>query len=150
MEHFGISVLDIQRSVRWYQDIFGFQVVKEFEKPELQIKGAVMKRGDLSLEILQPYSPKELPAEDSSLVALLQRIGANHFAISAEDVKSLYNELKSQKAELVTELIEQRFFFCKDPDGTLIEIKQCQQHDGVTVREDRQTSSNTEAKKVSS
>jgi catechol 2,3-dioxygenase-like lactoylglutathione lyase family enzyme len=80
MEHFGISVLDIQRSVRWYQDIFGFQVVKEFEKPELQIKGAVMKRGDLSLEILQPYSPKELPAEDSSLVALLQRIGANHFA----------------------------------------------------------------------
>jgi catechol 2,3-dioxygenase-like lactoylglutathione lyase family enzyme len=125
MEHFGISVVDIHRSVRWYQGIFGFKVVKQFEKPELQIKGVVMKRGDLSLEILQPYSPKELPAEDDSLVALLQRIGANHFAISAEDVKSLYNELKSQKAELVTELIEQRFFFCKDPDGTLIEVTQC-------------------------
>ncbi len=81
MEHFGISVVDIDRSVCWYRDIFGFQVVKQFEKPELQIRGAMMKRGDLSLEILQPYLPKELPAEDNSLVALLRRIGANHFAI---------------------------------------------------------------------
>jgi catechol 2,3-dioxygenase-like lactoylglutathione lyase family enzyme len=123
MEHFGISVVDIDRSVRWYRDVFGFQVVKQFEKPDLQIKGATMKRGDFSLEILQPYLPKALPAEDNSLVVLLRRIGANHFAVGADDVNAFYNELKSKKVELVTELMEQRFFFCKDPDGTLIEVR---------------------------
>lgn len=48
MEHFGISVTDIEESIRWYRDVFGFEVVKQFEKPDLQIKGAVMKKGYLS------------------------------------------------------------------------------------------------------
>jgi catechol 2,3-dioxygenase-like lactoylglutathione lyase family enzyme len=82
-----------------------------------------MKRGEFSLEILQPYTAREPSAENNSLVYLLQRIGANHFAVSVEDVNSFYHELKSKKAELVTELIDQRFFFCKDPDSTLIEVK---------------------------
>ncbi len=46
-----------------------------------------------------------------------------HRGISAEDVNAFYSELKSKKVELVTELMEQRFFFCKDPDGTLIEVR---------------------------
>ncbi|MCX5815708.1 MAG: VOC family protein [Proteobacteria bacterium] len=87
IEHFGISVTDIKESTNWYQDVFGFEEVKEFEKPDLQIKGAVMKRGDLSLEILQPYAVKKCPSEDGPLVTRLQRIGANHLTCTDEGLK---------------------------------------------------------------
>ena len=48
----------------------------------------------------------------------------NHFSIKVDDIKTLYNEFKNKKIDVVTELMDNRLFFCKDPDGSLIEVKQ--------------------------
>ena len=122
--HFGISVKDIDRAVEWYRDNFGFEEEKRFEKPDLEIKGAVMTLGSITLEILAPYTPQTAGVKDDSLVAGLRRIGANHFALCVDDIASFYRELKDNKVQLVTDIIDNRLFFCKDPDDTLIEIKQ--------------------------
>lgn len=37
IQHVALSVTDIQRSGRWYQDLFGFQKVAEFSDPPLEI-----------------------------------------------------------------------------------------------------------------
>jgi methylmalonyl-CoA/ethylmalonyl-CoA epimerase len=122
--HFGISVRDLERSVAWYRDVFGFEEVKRFEKPEFEIKAVVVKRGNVSLEILQPGKPQAAPESGNDLAAQLRTVGANHFAVNVDDVKSLYHTLKAKNACLVTGLIDQRLFFCKDPDGSLIEVRQ--------------------------
>ncbi len=124
MQHFGISVRDIDKTIEWYKKNFGFELTREFEKPDLEIRGALMKLGDFTLEILQPYFPEPFTAKDNSLITLLQKMGANHFAFSVNDIESTYRKLKENKVELVTELINKKMFFCKDPDGTLIEIRQ--------------------------
>ena len=122
--HFGICVHDLDRSVTWYRDILGFEEVKRFEKPEFEVKAAVVKLGNVSLEILQPDKPQTAPESGNDLAARLRRIGANHFAVNVDDVKSLYHTLKAKKADLATGLIDLRFFFCTDPDGSLIEVRQ--------------------------
>ncbi len=123
LEHLGISVTDIESAIGWYRDVFGLEVVKRFEKPGLQIKGAAMMKGDLYIEILEPYEVNKSFAADDTLVGLLRKIGANHFAVTVEDPESFYRELKSKGVDLVTEIMDRRFFFCRDPDGTLIEIR---------------------------
>jgi catechol 2,3-dioxygenase-like lactoylglutathione lyase family enzyme len=122
--HFGISVADLEMSISWYKEMFDFEEVKQFEKPEMEIKGALLQRQDCHLEILQPDVPKTVPSEGGSLVEELRRAGANHFAVSVEDVQMVYEYFKSKNVNLVTALVDQRFFFCKDPDGTLIEVRQ--------------------------
>ena len=122
--HTGISVTDLERSIAWYKDIFGFEEVKRFEKPDLEIKGAALKRGDCVLEILEPYKPQTISNSEKTIAGVLQKIGANHFAISVEDVQSFYSELKSKNVDLVSEIKGNKFFFCRDPDGTVIEVRQ--------------------------
>ena len=124
IEHFGISVTDIDRAVKWYNENFGFEETKRFDKPDFEIKGAVMQLGDCILEILQPYTPNPLSPGGNSLITVLRDLGANHIAFSIDDITSVYSRLKENNVEFVTELLDGRFFFCKDPDGTLIEIRQ--------------------------
>jgi catechol 2,3-dioxygenase-like lactoylglutathione lyase family enzyme len=124
MAHVGISVSDIERAMDWYRDNFGFTLVKQFEKPQLQIKGAVMVQGDCTLEILQPDKGEKAATSHDSLTGELGRIGANHLAITVDNIKALYEKIQAGNNHLVTDLWDQRLFFCKDPDGTLIEVKQ--------------------------
>ncbi len=123
-EHFGISVTSLDRSVTWYETNFGFTLVKEFEKEEFCIKGASLQLGNDFLEVLEPYSPDAAAGSGTDLVTQLQRTGANHLALQVDDVKAAFEELSRNGVPLVTDLIDNRYFFCLDPDETLIEVRQ--------------------------
>ncbi len=124
MEHIGLSVSDLEASIAWYQVCFGFEVIKRFEKEEMEIKGALIRSGNCQIELLEPQK-KDLAVNDRSTLAhALRRTGSNHFAISVESVSACFETMKSTEVELVTELIENRFYFCCDRDGTLIEVRQ--------------------------
>lgn len=124
MEHIGLSVSDLEASISWYQGFFDFEVLKRFEKEGMEIKGALIRSGNCQIELLEPHH-KDLAVNDrSTLVHALRRTGSNHFAISVESVASCFESMKSKDVELVTELIENRFYFCCDRDGTLIEVRQ--------------------------
>jgi methylmalonyl-CoA/ethylmalonyl-CoA epimerase len=122
--HIGISVADLENSIRWYNEVFGFKEIKRFEKKELEIKGATLSNGEIIIEALMPYHLVEKPAMPLSLLKALQLQGLNHVAINVPDIKALFKKLKSLKVTLLTELLEDRLFFCYDPDGVLLEIKQ--------------------------
>ena len=122
--HFGISVQNLDRAIQWYKDVFGFEVLKTFEKPEMEIKGAAIKCGTCELELLEPYNPKIPEPTEGQVIPGLRNVGANHFAVTVEDVVACFKDLSDKKVELVGELQNNRFFFARDLDGTLIEIKQ--------------------------
>jgi catechol 2,3-dioxygenase-like lactoylglutathione lyase family enzyme len=121
--HIGISVVDIDRSVQWYTNLFGFKEVTRFEKAELEIKAAVLCLGEHTIELIAPYRPQPLTIEGNGLAEALRSIGVNHIAVAVDDINGIYGKCLSNKAEMVTELIHGRMFFCRDPDGTLLEIK---------------------------
>jgi catechol 2,3-dioxygenase-like lactoylglutathione lyase family enzyme len=124
IEHAGLTVSDIDRAVDWYVANFGFEVIRRFDKPELEIVGASLKLGGDQLEILQPVGPVAEPDVSGPLTACLRRGGANHIALNVDDVARAYESLRANGVEFITDLLESRFFFCRDPFGTLIEVRQ--------------------------
>lgn len=122
-EHIGITVDDLEVTVAWYEAQFGFTVVKRFEKPSLQIIGALLKLHDSFLEILEHKGMVQEESVLSSLIADLTKKGNYHFAFSVDDIYSSYERLKADGAELLTEIMESRYFFCRDREGRLLEIR---------------------------
>ncbi len=131
--HVGISVRDLEKSTEWYARVFGFECVKRFEKPALEVKGAVLQKGSLQLELLAPYLPGPdafagVPGvPDGTLVPRIRRMGSNHFAIvlagGESGVAALHGKFKSEDLGWASELVDCRFFFCADPDGAMIEVR---------------------------
>ena len=124
LQHIGISVSDLNRSVAWYGAYFDARETKRFEKEELEIVGAVLELESGTIEVLAPYTPHPAHGGEKSLVEVLRPMGANHIAIGVSDLCALYDRMTAAGETVVTETIDGRFFFCKDPDGTLLEVKQ--------------------------
>lgn len=123
IRHIGICATDIDRTVNWYSRWFGFREVKRFEKAEFEIKGALMSLGDFAIEVLVPKGPLETQRERSGIIETFRQPGTNHIAIEVDDVTALYEKCLAEGVPLVTDLVDGRFFFCKDPDGTVLEIR---------------------------
>jgi len=122
--HFGISVANLDESVSWYKDTFGAREIKRTYKQDFGLTIALLELGDSHLELLQPDTPEERARIQGALKELLQRVGESHIAVSVSDVRGMYNRLKANGAEMVSGLVEERLFFCRDPNGVLIEVKQ--------------------------
>nr|VFJ56519.1 MAG: Catechol 2,3-dioxygenase [Candidatus Kentron sp. FM]VFJ56586.1 MAG: Catechol 2,3-dioxygenase [Candidatus Kentron sp. FM]VFK11312.1 MAG: Catechol 2,3-dioxygenase [Candidatus Kentron sp. FM] len=122
--HPGISVTDIERTMDWYTRHFGFKVTKQFEKEELEIKGAVLELDGFTLEVLAPFEPKVREKTQGPLSHHLRNTGTNHLALATDDIAGCFERFQREGIEIVSPLLDGRLFFCKDPDQTLIEIKQ--------------------------
>jgi catechol 2,3-dioxygenase-like lactoylglutathione lyase family enzyme len=122
--HIGISVADLDASLKWYKEHFGFEETRRFTKPEFEMKGAALSDGRIGLEVIMPSVPVKRAAVPASLAEALRQCGANHLALDVDDVTVCYERLRSAGAQLITEIIGGRFFFCADPDGTLLEVRQ--------------------------
>ena len=123
LQHIGISVVDLEQSIQWYAAFFGFIETKRFRKDALEISGAVLQLGNMSLEILAPFTPIHPPSPPHSLVEQLRKIGTNHIAIGVSDLSSCFDKLTDAGCSMMTPIIDGRFFFCSDPDGTVLEIR---------------------------
>jgi len=124
LEHVGVTVTDIDKAIDWYKTNLGFEVTRRFDKPDLKLQGATMTLGDDYLELLQPYTPEPKKESPGSLVSSLHKIGVNHLALNVDNISIAYSRLKANNVEFVGELTEGRYFFCRDPNGVLIEVRQ--------------------------
>ena len=55
LAHIAISTVDLNNSVKWYGDFFGFKEIKRFEKQEFEIKGATISDGQIMIEVLMQW-----------------------------------------------------------------------------------------------
>jgi catechol 2,3-dioxygenase-like lactoylglutathione lyase family enzyme len=124
LEHIGITVNNLNLSIDWYKTNFGFELITPpSDKPKLELHLAKMKLGDFYLEIIEPYNIKRIKEEKKDLINLLSNSGTNHIALSVDDIGESYNRLKYNSVELVTEIMDSKYFFCRDPSGVLIEVR---------------------------
>jgi catechol 2,3-dioxygenase-like lactoylglutathione lyase family enzyme len=123
LSHIAISTADLDKALQWYKAFFGFVEIKRFEKAEYEIKGATLSCGDAILELLMPYKLSENPKRPSTLTEVLRTQGLNHISLNVDDIEDCFHNMKDEGEYLVTEIVGGRFFFCCDPDGTLIEVR---------------------------
>lgn len=136
VRHLGIVVSNMEESLVFYRDKLGLAVVKvmyesgEYIDKLLSLHGAEVKTVKMSvgsgptlIELLEFKSH----SEEEPRTCEVYSVGVSHLAFSVEDVDSQYREL--QEAGVAFNGPPQtspdgyaKVAFCRDPDGSLIEL----------------------------
>jgi glyoxylase I family protein len=137
VRHVGITVSDLEKSISFYRDLLGFSVTKEMDESgqhidnfsgleNIDVRTVKMSGVDGSMiELLYYRSHPE--NNEENLVNNITKVGCSHFALTVEDLPALYSQLLENELVVMCEPQYSpdgnvRLTFCRDPDGTLIEL----------------------------
>ena len=119
-DHIGINTLDIEESVRYYTDVFGFREIKRADM------------GDLTLVYMDTGTDMQLELFDLRGNVIRGDIpeakqGFRHIAFYVDDIKAWEEHLKEKGAEFTMELtrlpqLERDGILVRDPNGLIIEL----------------------------
>jgi catechol 2,3-dioxygenase-like lactoylglutathione lyase family enzyme len=139
LHHVGITVRDLDASIRFYHDVLGLPFSNEpspwFDDPGLGdavgVPGAALRQvsllvGDTTLELLEYKSP---PSETDAPLASNNH-GASHVAFLVDDIEATKTELEAKgirffsPVNVVDEgvLAGWRWVYFGDPDGYPLEL----------------------------
>jgi catechol 2,3-dioxygenase-like lactoylglutathione lyase family enzyme len=139
-EHIGIQVRDVERSARFYEEHLGFERLSRFSKSEPYVQRLVGYPGatleiallaipgtEVQLEILEYRGVEAAPVDPATA-----NPGTAHFSLFVDDVDELYERLRAQGVEFVSEVQTStagpvagaRLVYMKDPDGIRVELVQ--------------------------
>ncbi|MEM9530053.1 MAG: VOC family protein [Pseudomonadota bacterium] len=121
--HAAISVPDLKTAVAWYGKTLGFQVERRFEIPAAGAEVAMLRRGNLRIEVFCLSDAAPLPADRRSVREDLKTHGNKHVAFAAPDLDGLREDLSAHGVDICFELPgDPRGFFVRDCAGNLIEF----------------------------
>ena len=134
LRHIGIAVTDMNKSLELYRDIFDLEVTWDrieegafvdrlCNLDNVKVHTVKLKDGNGGMiELLHFLSHPELINYDT-----LTRIGCTHFAITVEEIDSMYKRLLefgikfNYKPQLSVDG-NAKVAFCRDQNGVLIEV----------------------------
>ena len=122
-EHTGIIISNLERSISFYMNNFGFKETRKVDRPELELKLANIQLGDFVLELIELYESKEKTEKPSMREPIKKLIknSPSHIAISTDKTHTTYSKLQENNIPLTP--FDENLFFCCDPDNYLIEVK---------------------------
>ena len=124
--HGGISVPDIEASIRWFAQVLEFEVENRFEIPAIPAKVAMLRRGELRVELFEVPGAQSLPAERRQPNTDLRTHGNKHLAFAVKDADATAEVLRARGADIV--FVGHFEFganvFIRDNAGNLIEFVQ--------------------------
>jgi lactoylglutathione lyase len=129
--HVGQCVTDLERSKRFYCDLFGFTLEREINPPDdssaqlmsltppMTMTAAYLVRDGLVLELLhyaaagqtQPFRPRTM-----------NEPGLTHLSLSVEDVPAVCARIAEFGGEVIESSNIGAAVFVRDPDGQLLEL----------------------------
>jgi glyoxylase I family protein len=120
IDHVEITSGNIERSIRFYQEVFGFRLKERIKPPSPEIEEiAFLTLGDTMLELLAIRNSAPAPKGP--------QVGFRTMAIEVDDMDRAVEYLKSKRIEVswgpVTLGTSKRAEI-KDPDGLSIELRQ--------------------------
>lgn len=115
VEHIGIMVGDLDRSIAFYQEVLGLELVERRKNNAAEI--AFFKAGDAEIELI---AGSTAPYEKTDGVV-------NHLTFTVTDLDAAYQVLKDKGVELINpEPIPiwdgMRVLFFRGPDGEKLEL----------------------------
>jgi methylmalonyl-CoA/ethylmalonyl-CoA epimerase len=129
IEHIGVVVKDLKKSLRPYQELLGLDL-KEIEEIEVQgsmNRVAFLPVGEVNIELVETSAT-------SGLAADFQREkgeGIHHIAFKVDDLETLFRELKDRGVKFLWDKIipgsrgsRVAFFKAEEFNGVYIELVQ--------------------------
>ena len=125
IDHVAAGVRDLDLTIAWWSDHFGFKREVDFEIPETGARGAFVRRGDIRLEFFHYPDPLPLSAERRDIGAALREGGFHHIALQVDDVEATLAELERRGVEVAFPLTMGpfgRYAIVADPSGNFVEL----------------------------
>ena len=140
VHHTCITVSDMERSIRFYRDLLGLELVmtEESERsgddrskalgvPKAKVKLAILRAGDAQVELIEYVTAKGQPYDRSN-----NDSGAMHIAFQVEDIDGVYQRMLEQGVRFTAPpatipagpMEGWRWTYFFDPDGVSLEIIQ--------------------------
>ena len=124
--HVGISVPNLEESVAWYENMFGFKVIARMSQDDYpKMTRAIMQRDDCYIEVFQVVGSKPIPEYRKDAAADVRVHGIKHFSFQVEDVYTAVESLKAKGANITMGPVESprsTFAFISDNAGNNFEI----------------------------
>lgn len=127
IHHVGLVVSDLERSLAWYHEYFGFELRARTSVPEKGLEFAYIRRGDFELELFMQSGSKRVHGRD--VFEAFHQQGIPHLAFGSDDLDATYAWAKNENLTIILEpqsndAMGVRYFFVVDPDGIQIEFVQ--------------------------
>lgn len=135
VRHFGIVVKNLKKSLEFYQDILGFEIIKQnnevgkhldkmlgLNNVKVKTTKIGIKNGTTLIELLEYSSP------NSELIKKkINDLGVSHFALTVKNLDKLIPILKNKGIRINSDTVmspdrKVKVVFCFDPDETPIEL----------------------------
>lgn len=135
IRHTGITVRHIPLALRFYRDLLGLKVVKDFVEEGTYIE-TISGFGNIKLRMVKLVSDNdemielleyEYHQETKVPIRFLHEIGIRHIAFEVDSIMNIYLDLNNAGIKFISEPIVSpdgyaKVAFCKDFDGNLIEL----------------------------
>jgi lactoylglutathione lyase len=136
--HTGIQVADLERSIAFYRDILGFELIFRWNPqaeyigvivgyPDVDLHAAILRppNSEVFLEILEYRNVDKTPVDTRTA-----NPGTCHIAFFVDDCDALYEELKALGVDSVSAPVTPtigpntggRAVYMIDPDGIRVEL----------------------------
>jgi catechol 2,3-dioxygenase-like lactoylglutathione lyase family enzyme len=128
--HVGHCVTDLDRSRRFYVELFGFEALNEIEVPDtpsdrllrvpapVGLRAAYLRKDGFTLELMEFRRPGNPPATER----VVNEPGLTHLSFSVDDVDAVAARVEELGGELLADTHIGTAVFLRDPDGQLIEL----------------------------
>jgi glyoxylase I family protein len=124
--HVALSVVSIDKSIDFYERVFGFKCIKRFNIEAIKAEACFLKNEMFVIELFKFDDFNPLPDYSKFQLEDLKTLGVKHFAFKTKDIERAYKYLKDMGVEFATEIKKGgsglRYFFIKDPNEILVEI----------------------------
>lgn len=124
--HGAISVPDLEASIAWFERMLDFRVEERIDVAAIPAKVAMLKRGELRVELFEVPGAKPLPEERRNANTDVKTHGNKHVAFAVRNADEVADELRRRGAdvEFVGHTHFGDFVFIRDNAGNLIEFVQ--------------------------
>jgi methylmalonyl-CoA/ethylmalonyl-CoA epimerase len=124
--HVGLSVSDLEVSVKWYQEKLGFKLEKSLFIEQIPARVAFLVNGDFRLELFELSGAASMPEARRFPDQDLKTHGTKHLSLGVKDVRKTLEILKKRGVDVAMESVveDKPMAFIRDNSGILIEINE--------------------------
>ena len=125
IEHIGIAVMNLDESIKFYEDVLGLKCYRIEEVKDQKVKTAFFQVGQTKIELLESTDP------EGPIGKFIQKKGEgmHHIAFAVNDINSSLVELKKKNIKLIddktrkgAENLDIAFLHPTSANGVLIEL----------------------------